>query len=107
MFRKRIGDQSESKIDSDKYLLKKIKLDLPGHGEGLFCLNTLLNAVIDLDQFKLTIVCFRTYKAGAATLYNSRGPRFEIGRLVNQTICFTLTKCTIDCLYSCGRTCKE
>ena len=61
MFRKRIGDQSESKIDSDKYLLKKIKLDLPGHGEGLFGLYTLLNAVIDLDQFKLTIVCFRTY----------------------------------------------
>ena len=61
MFRKRIGDQSESKIDSDKYLLKKIKLDLPGHGEGLFGLYTLLNAVIDLDQFKLTIVCFRTF----------------------------------------------
>ena len=59
MFRKRIGDQSESKIDSDKYLLKKIKLDLPGHGEGLFGLYTLLNAVNDLDQFKLTIVCFR------------------------------------------------
>ena len=64
MFRKRIGDQSESKIDSDKYLLKKIKLDLPGHGEGLFGLYTLLNAVIDRDQFKLTIVCFRTFIFG-------------------------------------------
>ena len=66
MFRKRIGDQSESKIDSDKYLLKKIKLDLPGHGEGLFGLYTLLNAVIDRDQFKLTIVCFRTFIFDAA-----------------------------------------
>ena len=107
MFRKRIGDQSESKIDSDKIPAKKDQARFAGPLRGAFGLYTLLNAVIDLDQFKLTIVCFRTYIAGAATLYNSRGPRFEIGRLVNQTICFTLTKCTIDCLYSCGRTCKE
>ena len=31
MFRKRIGDQSESKIDSDKIPAKKIEIDLPGH----------------------------------------------------------------------------
>ena len=84
MFRKRIGDQSESKIDSDKYLLKKIKLDLPGHGEGLFGLYTLLNAVIDLDQFKLTIVCFRTYST-----------RCFVHPIYN-TVCCSIPKLVLD-----------
>ena len=61
MFRKRIGDQSESKIDSDKIPAKKDQARFAGPLRGAFGLYTLLNAVIDLDQFKLTIVCFRTY----------------------------------------------
>ena len=61
MFRKRIGDQSESKIDSDKIPAKKDQARFAGPLRGAFGIYTLLNAVIDLDQFKLTIVCFRTY----------------------------------------------
>ena len=61
MFRKRIGDQSESKIDSDKIPAKTDRARFAGPLRGAFGLYTLLNAVIDLDQFKLTIVCFRTF----------------------------------------------
>ena len=63
MFRKRIGDQSESKIDSDKIPAKKDRARFAGPLRGAVCLNTLLNAVSISNNLKLTIVCFRTFTA--------------------------------------------
>ena len=45
MFRKRIGDQSESKIDSDKIPAKKDRARFAGPLRGAVGLNALLNIV--------------------------------------------------------------
>ena len=45
MFRKRIGDQSESKIDSDKIPAKKGQARFAGPLRGAFGLNALSNTV--------------------------------------------------------------
>ena len=47
MFRKRIGDQSESKIDSDKIPAKKDRARFAGPLRGAFGLYALLDTVAD------------------------------------------------------------
>ena len=64
MFRKRIGDQSESKIDSDKIPAKKDQARFAGPLRGAFGLKTLSNTVgyIHLDELKLRKPEFISFK---------------------------------------------
>ena len=54
MFRKRIGDQSESKIDSDKIPAKKDRARFAGPLRGAVGLNALLNTVAFLQKTLLS-----------------------------------------------------